>query len=169
MKRLIAVVLGLLISMVSLGDSDPVGVERLPTLSSRPPETLAGQDGYRGSSVADANGGHPVRNPRQLWLEFVAIAGHGGAAAEERFDEPSELIWESNCNTHIHRVETAASRLKLRAEESTLELCLGPTAREEDWLERFFGANPHWHLADGHLTLTSRGSRIVMGHRRPQT
>jgi hypothetical protein len=50
-----------------------------------------------------------------------------------------------------------------------LAVVLWRAGKEERWLERFFRASPHWRLANGHLTLTARGSRIVMHHRRPHS
>jgi hypothetical protein len=137
-------------------------------LSTGPLELLAGHGRYWGLSITGANGGHPIRSPRELWLAFGTITDYGGENLEEKIDEYAALFWESNCNEHNYKVEATPTRLNLGVGGSTAVLCLGRVQKEERWLERFFGASPHWRLADGRLTLTARGSRIVMHHRRPR-
>lgn len=143
--------------------------EEHPALSGGPLEMLSGHGRYWGLSIVGANGGHPIRRPRELWLGFGTITDYGGENFEEKTDEYAALFWESNCNEHDYKVEATPTRLKLGAGGSTLVGCLGRVQKEERWLERFFSASPHWQLDNGRLTLTARGSRIVMHHRRPRT
>jgi hypothetical protein len=152
------------------GQTTEASPESGPTspLSTGPLERLAGHGRYWGLSITGANGGHPIRRPRELWLAFGTITDYGGESFEEKIDEYAALFWESNCNEHNYKVEATPTRLNLGGGGSTLVGCIGRVQKEERWLERFFGASPHWRLADGRLTLTARGSRIVMHHRRPR-
>jgi heat shock protein HslJ len=145
------------------------GAEEHPALSGEPLEQLAGHGRYWGLSIVGANGGHPIRSPRELWLAFGTITDYGGKNGEEKIDEYAALFWESNCNEHSYKVEPTSTRLNLSGGGSTAVLCLGRISTEERWLERFFVAGPHWRLANRDLTLTARGSRIVMHHRRPRS
>lgn len=135
-------------------------------LATEPLRALAGHGRYWGLSIVGVNGGHPIRRPRELWLAFGTITDYGGENLEEKTDEYAALFWESNCNEHNYKVEATATRLNLDGGGSTAVLCLGRVQKEERWLERFFSASPRWRVANGHLTLTARGSRIVMHHRR---
>lgn len=154
-----------LFSLLSLAGN--AGAEERPALSGEPLEQLAGHGRYWGLSIVGANGGHPIQRPRELWLAFGTITDYGGKNFEEKTDEYAAVFWESNCNEHNYKVEATPTRLNLSGGGSTLVQCLGRASKEERWLERFFGASPQWRLANGHLTLTARGSRIVMHHRRP--
>lgn len=156
-------------SLCLLGFTGIAGAEEHPALSGEPMERLAGHGRYWGLSIVGANEGHPIRLPRELWLAFGAIADYGGENFEEKIDEYAALFWESNCNEHSYKVEPTPTRLNLSGGGGTLVLCSGRVSKEEHWLERFFRASPHWRLANGHLTLTARGSRIVMHHRRPHS
>jgi hypothetical protein len=154
-------------SLCLLGFTGIAGAEEHPALSGEPMKRLAGHGHYWGLSIVGANGGHPIRRPRELWLAFGTITDYGGENFEEKIDEYAALFWESNCNEHTYKVEPTPTRLNLSGGGGTLVLCSGRVSKEEHWLEQFFRASPHWRLANGHLTLTARGSRIVMHHRRP--
>jgi hypothetical protein len=145
------------------------GGRRTPGALGRTTGTARRSRSLLGLSIVGANGGHPIRRPRELWLVFGTIADYGGENFEEKTDEYAALFWESNCNEHSYKVEPTPTRLNLSGGGSTLVLCPGRVSKEERWLERFFRASPHWRLMNGHLTLTARGSRIVMHHRRPHS
>lgn len=137
-----------------------VNVEDQSAPAGEPLEQLAGHGPYRGLSIVDANGGHPVRRPGGLRLSFGTITEHSGG-------QPIELPvmgWKSNCNGHSYRLEATSTRLELSREVSTRMRCAGMAREEERWLGGFFRASPHWQLAGGRLILTTRGSRIVMRH-----
>jgi hypothetical protein len=163
--RALACALALLVAHL-VADVHNARAEEHPALSGEPLEQLAGHGRYWGLSIVGANGGHPVRRPRELWLSFGTITDYG-EGIEEKTDEYAALFWESNCNEHNYKVEATPTRLNLSEGGSTLVLCLGRVQKEERWLERFFGASPRWRLSNGHLTLTARGSTIVMHHRAP--
>jgi heat shock protein HslJ len=154
-----------LVLLVLLGGTATARAEEHPALSGEPLEALAGHGRYWGLSIIGANGGHPIRRPRELWLAFGTITDYGGENFEEKIDEYAALFWESNCNEHSYELEATATRLNLSGGGSSLVLCAGRVNKEERWLEQFFKAGPHWLLGNGHLTLTARGSRIVMHHR----
>ncbi|HEX5593696.1 MAG TPA: META domain-containing protein [Solirubrobacterales bacterium] len=162
----IALVLSLL---PLLGFAGAAEADEHPALAGEPLERLAGHGRYWGLSIIGANGGHPIRRPRELWLAFGTITEYGGKNFEEKIDEYAALFWESNCNEHSYKVEATPTRLNLSGGGSTLVLCPGRTLKEERWLERFFEASPHWRLVNGRLALTARGSRIVLHHRRPHS
>ena len=149
-------------------ESPPEGGPTSP-LGTGPLKALAGHGLYWGLSIVGANGGHPIRRPRELWVGFGTITDYGGEDLEEKTDEYAALFWESTCNEHNYEVEATPTRLILGEGESTLVGCMGRVQKEERWLERFFAASPHWRLANGHLTLTARGSQIVLHHRAPRS
>lgn len=162
-----AIVLVAILSLLSF--TGTAGAEEHPALSGEPLERLAGHGRYWGLSIVGANEGHPIRRPRELWVAFGTITDYGGENFEEKTDEYAALFWESNCNEHNYKVESTPTRLNLSGGGGTLVLCPGRVEKEERWLERFFRASPLWRLANRHLTLTARGSRIVMHHRRPHS
>jgi hypothetical protein len=128
----------------------------------RPLEQLTGNGTYHGLSIVGANGGRPIRRPRELQLGFHTITDHRG----EENEEVTILGWELNCNGHSYRVDVTPTRLNVSEEAGTRIRCAGRVQEEERWLERFFEASPHWRLSGGHLILTARDSRILLRHRR---
>lgn len=117
-------------SLCLLGFTGIAGAEEHPALSGEPMERLAGHGRYWGLSIVGANGGHPIRRPRELWLAFGAIADYGGENFEEKIDEYAALFWESNCNEHNYKVEPTSTRLNLSGGGGTLVLCSGRSARK---------------------------------------
>jgi hypothetical protein len=130
---------------------------------------LTGHGLYWGISLVGADGGHPIENPKGLWLGFRTLIEYPAEGSEEEPEEHAALAWNSNCNGHSYMLEATATRLNLSQEAQTRKRCTGRIREEETWLEGFFSASPHWRLEDGRLTLTARGSRIVMHHRRPRS
>lgn len=134
-------------------------------LETGPVQALAGHGRYRGLSITGPNSAHPIRRPRELTLSFRTLNEPVGEGAQA--NEYPVLGWKLNCNGHSYKVEVTTTRLNLSDETETRKRCRGHVQLEERWLERFFAASPRWRLENGRLTLTARGSRIVMRH--PQT
>lgn len=129
-------------------------------------QALAGHGRYRGLSITGPNSAHPIRRPRELTMSFRTLNEYVGESSKA--NEYAVLGWKLNCNSHSYKAEVTSTRLNLSDEVETRKRCLGPAQLEERWLERFFAASPHWRLENGRLTLTARGSRIVMRHPQPR-
>jgi hypothetical protein len=145
----------------------PARDEADAALSGGPLASLTGHGPYWGRSIVAADGGHPIRKPKGLSVIFGLFIEYPAEGSEAEPEEKAVLAWNSNCNGHSYMLEVTATRLNLSEEANTRKLCAGRVREEENWLERFFSANPRWRLANGRLTLTARGSRIVMEHRTP--
>lgn len=164
-----ALMVALVTSLLCLAYATGVArAEVSPTPSGEPLEQLAGHGLYWGLSIVGVDGGHPIRRPKGLWLGFHTIIEYPAEGSDGEPEEHAALAWNSNCNGHSYILEATATRLNLSKEAQTRKRCTGRIREEETWLEGFFSASPHWRLAHGHLTLTARGSRIVMHHRRPR-
>lgn len=122
-----------------------------------PLQKLEKRGAFWATSVTDADGGHPIREVRWLWLSFGSVSTIP-ERGKERHSHPV-LFWEHTCNEHFYRVHVTRHRFLLKFEGSTAVGCSGD---EDDWLEHFFDAGPHWRLRRGALILTAPTGRIVM-------
>lgn len=122
-----------------------------------PLKKLEQRGAFWATSVTDAHGAHPIREIRWLWLSF----GSFGTVREDGKQGTSHpaLFWEHTCNEHFYGVHVTKHRFLLEEGGSTLVGCFG---HEDDWLERFFSADPHWRLRGRTLILTAPTGRIVM-------
>jgi hypothetical protein len=132
----------------------------MPAASARaqtPREMLEQRGTFWATSVTSAKGGHPIKDARLLWLGFGSAATLNADGGEE--DIHPLLVWEHTCNEYSYDVKVTSHRFLLEEAVSTAVGCPG---HEDDWLNRFFDASPHWRLHDGSLILTAPAGRIVM-------
>jgi hypothetical protein len=142
----------LLLLAVGLGPASAASEESRPYEAGRY-EWRFENKSFRATSVKGADGGSPLRNPEDLHLAF------GWTAIENGPWRPA-LFWEANCNEYNYDFKANANRFLLSEGGSTLVGCVGPIAREDRWLDRFFSSRPLWRLQDGKLRLVA-GKRVL--------
>jgi len=105
------------------------------------------------TSITSRSGTTPISKPGDVHVGFGWTATNGGPWLPE-------LFWEANCNEYFYRLRATAHRLKLGRSGSTEVGCFKAVGEEDDWLSRFFRANPHWRLQGRRLTLRA-GKRAI--------
>jgi len=100
----------------------------------------------RGFVATSITGEHsPFERPGQIKIFFYALGFF-----------PDAIQWHSPCRAD--EVPARIDRHRVwggRPEGSGGAHCTRRSDRKAGWLVRFFRAGPRWHLADGHLTLTT--------------
>jgi heat shock protein HslJ len=126
-------------------------------------------------STAASTAEMPQQTAAQLWgREFVATAFDGSAGERPPIADPKAVHvsftspkargigWEANCNSFGSSLRITPTTLLLSEVGGTLVGCYPKFEREDDWLARFFEADPQWHLHGNELTLSSEGDAVEL-------
>lgn len=136
---------------------------------------LSGCGASDSGSTAASTAEMPQQTVAQLWgRKFVATAFDESAGERPPIADPKAVHvsftspkargigWEANCNSFGSPLRITSTKLLLSNVGGTLIGCAPQFEQEDEWLARFFEADPQWQLHGAHLTLSSEGEAVEL-------
>jgi hypothetical protein len=144
----------------SSGQSEALPPAPTPTAEAahhgyEPPARLWGD--YVVSKVSVGGGATPFAKVSKVTVELEEGAGQEGS-------ESHGIGWKARCNSAGGGLRVTSRRLIPSKLMSTLIECPDREGSEDRWLDRFFAADPTWHLKGRQLILKA-GKKTLWLHR----